>query len=109
MTLLMKKTGEKNSICARIVGAKKALDKVGVSAPAPVRRKLAVVDLDASNYGQASSSDTSCATCSVYKREDKQTGFCDKYDFLARADYTCDGWEGKNTKSPSTFIRTKLR
>lgn len=109
MTLLMKKTGEKADLCARIAGAKEAAEKIGLTGLITFRKKLAVVDLEAPNYGEASSPNTNCSNCSAYKKEDKETGFCEKYDFLARADYTCDGWENKSQRSPSTFIRTKLR
>jgi len=64
---------------------------------------------DASNYGNASSAATNCAHCKAYQKQDKAMGLCEKYDFYANAEYTCDAWTSRESRAPSQFIRTKVR
>jgi len=64
---------------------------------------------DAPNYGKASSDVTDCASCKAYTKQDKQMGHCEKYDFYANGDYTCDGWKSRKGRAPSQFIKLKLR
>lgn len=64
---------------------------------------------DAPNYGNASSDATSCVACKTYDKRDKVMGHCEKYDFYANGNYTCDGWTSRKSKAPSQFIRLKLR
>jgi hypothetical protein len=61
---------------------------------------------DAPNYTEASSTATSCGSCQRFSKRTSDMGECDKYDFYARNDYTCDGWV---SRQPSTLLRTKLR
>lgn len=73
-----------------------------------VNPKVASQD-DAPNYGPASGGNTACAKCMRYDKQDDLMGLCNRYDFYARKDYTCDGWTTKTGVSPSQFIRRKLR
>lgn len=50
-------------------------------------RSLRKAQADAPGYGPARGA-TSCSTCSWYSG-----GNCRRYDFRARADYTCDSWD----------------
>jgi hypothetical protein len=79
---------------------------------ATINPKVASIKLalqtDAPNYGIASSATTSCTKCKFYRKQDKEMGYCDKYDFYAREDYTCDNWRPEKGGA-SHFIRQKLR
>lgn len=66
-------------------------------------------DITAPNYGKASSKATDCDSCKSYNKQDPLMGHCEKYDFYARADYTCDGWTPKKRRAPTQIIRMKLR
>lgn len=43
---------------------------------------------DAPNYKEATSHDKSCSTCGAYKT----WGWCEMFDFIAKADFTCSDW-----------------
>jgi hypothetical protein len=57
--------------------------------------KVAALE-DAPNYAPSVAHQTSCEYCKAYKKEDDLIGYCDKYDFYARGDYSCDSWTSRN-------------
>ena len=66
--------------------------------------KVAAIE-DAPNYAPSVSPSVACAKCHSYKTEDVLMGFCHKYDFYARGDFSCDAWTSRN----SALLRKKLR
>ena len=57
--------------------------------------KVAALE-DAPNYAPSVAHQTSCEYCKAYKKEDDLIGYCNKYDFYARGDYSCDSWTSRN-------------
>lgn len=66
-------------------------------------------EVDAPNYGKASSEPTSCKSCKAYDEQDTVMGHCSKYDFYCNAKYSCDAWASAKGRAPSQFIRLKVR
>ena len=60
---------------------------------------------DAPNYAPSVAHNTSCEYCKSLKPEDSQIGYCEKYDFYARNDYSCDSWSSEY----GDLLRKKLR
>lgn len=53
---------------------------------------------DAPNYRKASADEVKsgrrCGTCQHWEKRDGDTGYCQMWDFICRADHICDSWEG---------------
>ena len=51
---------------------------------------------DAPNYRKCTSNKCcgNCKAWDVSKTDNPMTGYCEWYDFVCRADHTCDAWAG---------------
>lgn len=66
--------------------------------------KLAAQE-DVPNYAPSVSENVSCDKCRAYRKTGEYSGYCEKYDFVARADYSCDSWTSRH----GALLRQKLR
>lgn len=64
---------------------------------------------DAPNYRHAEDPAESCATCKFWVPDTEGKGHCTAYDFMCKAEYTCDAWAPKKSVAKTANVLHRVK